>query len=114
VLTQQEGTFSYADEENEYYEYFRRIVGSIVVLTEPLSITSLVDLFRLEQDNISRCLGDLRLVLHILDDSGILVRTLHLSFGEFLLSDKLRDRPFRVDGPATHQLLSNKCLELLS
>ena len=46
--------------------------------------------------------------------SEIPVRTLHLSFSEFLLSDELRDRPFGVDGKATHQLLSNKCLELLS
>ncbi|KAH8781592.1 hypothetical protein BGZ57DRAFT_887356 [Hyaloscypha finlandica] len=114
VLTQQEGTFSHADEENEYYENFRRIVGSIVVLAEPLSIASLADLLGLEQDDISRCLADLRSVLHIPDDSEIPVRTLHLSFSEFLLSDELRDQPFGVDGPATHQLLSNKCLELLS
>lgn len=114
VLTQQEGTFSHADEENEYYENFRRIVGSIVVLAESLSFASLADLLALEQDDISRCLDDLRSVLHIPDDSEIPVRTLHLSFSEFLLSDELRDRPFGVDGPATHQLLSNKCLELLS
>ena len=114
VLTQQVGTFSEADEENEYYEEFRTIVGSIVILTEPLSIRSLAALLEVDQDIIALRLDDLHSVLQIPTNYEMPVRTLHLSFSEFLLSDKLRDRPFGVDGPATHQMLLNKCLELLS
>ncbi|KAG9227960.1 hypothetical protein BJ875DRAFT_490520 [Amylocarpus encephaloides] len=114
VLTQQEGTFGEADEENEYYEEFRTIVGSIVILVEPLSIRSLVTLLEMDQDLIALRLDDLHSVLHIPTDYEIPVQTLHLSFSEFLLSDKIQVRPFRVDGPATHQMLLNKCLDLLS
>ena len=39
---------------------------------------------------------------------------MHLSFSEYLLSEKLQHQPFGVDGPATHRILLNKCLELLS
>lgn len=53
-------------------------------------------------------------VLRIASDYETPIRTLHLSFSEFLLSNKLRDQPFRIDGPATHQLLLTKCLELMS
>ena len=53
-------------------------------------------------------------VLRIPTNYKILVRTLYLFFSEFLLSDKLRDRPFGVGGPATYQMVLNKCLELLS
>jgi hypothetical protein len=114
VLTQQVGTFSETDEENEYYEEFRKIVGSIVILAEPLSIRSLAALLEMDEDTIALRLDDLHSVLHVPTNYEIPVRTLHLSFSEFLLSEKLRDRPFRVDGPATHQMLLNKCLKLLS
>lgn len=40
------------------------------------------------------------------------MRTLHLSFDEFLLSDKRKEDPFHVDGPATHRMLLMGCLEL--
>ncbi|RDW62068.1 hypothetical protein BP6252_11501 [Coleophoma cylindrospora] len=114
VLTQHVGTFSETYDENEYYEQFRRIVGSIVTLAEPLSITSLESLLGMDQDVIERHLDDLQSVLHVPKDNIMPVRTLHLSFREFLLSDKLQDRPFGVNGPATHRMLLNKCLELLS
>jgi hypothetical protein len=53
-------------------------------------------------------------VLRILTDSDTPIRTLHLSFSEFLLSDKLQSESFKVDGRATHRMLLSKCLQLLS
>src|SRR2546430_14771495 len=55
-----------------------------------------------------------RSVLRVPADFETPVRTLHLSFGEFLLSEKLQHQPFGVDGPATHRMLLTKCLNLLS
>jgi hypothetical protein len=89
VLTQQVGTFSETDEENEYYEEFRKIVGSIVILAELLSIRSLAALLEIDEDTIALRLDDLHSVLYVPTNYEILVRTFYLSFSEFLLSEKL-------------------------
>jgi NACHT domain len=101
------------------YEEFRMIVGSIIILAESLSIASLTDLLKdsqhdFSQDDIWRRLHPLHSVLRVPADFVGPVQTLHLSFREFLLSDKLQHKPFGVDGPATHRMLVTKCLELLS
>jgi hypothetical protein len=86
--------------------------GSILVLAEPLSISSLADLLNMTQDDCQ--LRSLHSVLRVPADFETPVRTLHLSFGELLLSEKLQHQPFGVDGPATHRMLLTKCLNLLS
>src|SRR5438034_872261 len=63
---------------------------------------------------IARRLCSLHSVLLVPDDPETPIRTLHLSFGEFLLSDKLQQEPFGVNGLATHRMLSTRCLQLLS
>jgi hypothetical protein len=95
-------------------QQFRVIVGSIVVFAEPLSISSLAELLNLPQDDIWSHLSSLHSVLHIPADFETPVRTLHLSFAEFLLSDKLQHQSFRVDGLGTHRMLLTRCLEVLS
>lgn len=103
----------YAERESLYAE-FRIIVGSIVLLASPLSRSSLAVLLDMRQQKIAIRLRSLYSVLHIPIDPEQPIRTLHLSFGEFLLSNKLHDEPFRVDGPATHRMLLSRCLQLLS
>jgi hypothetical protein len=69
------------------------IVGSIVTLAEPLSVTSLAALLNVSLPTIVRRLRPLHSVLQVPTDSKTPIRTLHLSFREFLLSDKLRHEP---------------------
>lgn len=114
VLTQLPATLSNPRDEKKLYQEFRMIVGSIVSLVEPLSVTSLAALLKMPRDTIERRLRPLHSVLRVPADFDTPVRTLHLSFSEFLLSDKHRNQPFGVDGPATHQMLLTRCLELLS
>ncbi|KIX03848.1 uncharacterized protein Z518_07401 [Rhinocladiella mackenziei CBS 650.93] len=114
VLTQLPSTLSNSSDKGKLYQEFRMIVGSIVILAEPLSTTSLAALLNISSATISRRLRPLHSVLRVPADSETPIRTLHLSFREFLLSDKMRDKPFGVDGPATHRLLLTKCLRLLS
>jgi hypothetical protein len=114
VLTQLPATLSDSRDKEKLYQEFRMIVGSIVTLTEPLSVTSLAALLNMNRGTIGLRLRPLHSVLRVPADPETPVRTLHLSFSEFLLSDKLRNRPFGVDGPATHRMLLTKCLELLS
>jgi hypothetical protein len=114
VLTQLPSTLSNSSDKGKLYQEFQMIVGSIVTLAEPLSTTSLAALLNISLATIVRRLRPLHSVLRVPADSETPIRTLHLSFREFLLSDKMQDKPFGVDGPATHRLLLTKCLQLLS
>ena len=114
VLTQLSATLSDSRDEEKLYQEFRMIVGSIVTLAEPLSVMSLAALLNMNRGTIGLRLRPLHSVLCVPADPETPVRTLHLSFSEFLLSDKLRNQPFGIDGPATHRMLLTKCLELLS
>lgn len=93
---------------------FRTVVGSIVVLANPLSVASLEILLKVSLTLINFLLRTLHSILYVPADLETPVRTLHLSFGELLLGDKLRDHPFGVDGTTTHRMLLTRCLELLS
>jgi hypothetical protein len=114
VLTQLTATLRDSRDKEKLFQEFRTIVGSIVTLAEPLSLTSLAVLLSMPSVAVARRLYPLHSVLRIPSDPETPVRPLHLSFREFLLSEKLRHEPFGIDGPATHQLLLTKCLQLLS
>ncbi|KAL9027314.1 MAG: hypothetical protein Q9196_004145, partial [Gyalolechia fulgens] len=114
VLTQLSVRLNNLHDKDRLYEEFRMIVGSIVSLTEPLSTQSLAILLNISPDTIALRLRPLHSVLRIPTDSGTPIRTLHLSFNEFLLSDQLQSQPFGVNGRATHRMLFSKCLQLLS
>ena len=75
---------------------------------------SLADLLPVSKDDIWCHLRPLHSVLQIPANPEKPIRTLHLSFREFLLSDKIRHEPFAVDGLATHRMLLTKCLDMLS
>jgi hypothetical protein len=114
VLTQMTATLANLPDTDRLHEEFRMIVGSIIALAEPISITSLATLLTLSPETIALRLRPLHSVLRVPADAETPIRTLHLSFGEFLLSGKLSDKPFGINSPTTHQMLSTKCLELLS
>jgi hypothetical protein len=114
VLMQLPATLSNSGDEDRLYQEFRTIVGSIVNLAEPLSKTSLAVLLNEPLGTICLRLRPLQSVLQVPADLKTPIRTLHLSFREFLLSEKVRNKPFGIDGPATHRMLLKKCLELLS
>lgn len=114
VLKQMSANLSEPSDEPQLYQEFRMIVGAIVTLAEPISIQSLAAVLNVRPAMIERRLRSLHSVLQIPTDPETPIRAFHLSFSEFLLSEKLRDQPFGVDGPATHRMLLTKCLELLS
>ena len=94
---------------------FREVVGSIIVLKSPLSISSLVHLLNIPKEDISCKLDLLHSVLNIPIDEDMPVRLLHLSFREFLLDTQKRGKsPFWVNEKETHKKLSSKCIQLLS
>ncbi|KAH0542416.1 hypothetical protein FGG08_003171 [Glutinoglossum americanum] len=94
---------------------FRDIVGSIVILESPLSISSLAHFFQISKEDIRCRLDSLHSVLSIPDSEDLPVRLLHLSFRDFLVDPQKKEKsPFWIDERETHEGLANKCLELLS
>jgi hypothetical protein len=103
------------DDKEEWLIEFREVVGSIVVLESPLSITSLGCLLRLSQEEVRCRLDSLHSVLSVPNSEDVPVRLLHLSFREFLVdSQKQGKNPFWVDEKSTHNKLASRCLELMS
>ncbi|KAK2926405.1 hypothetical protein FoTM2_013271 [Fusarium oxysporum f. sp. vasinfectum] len=94
---------------------FRTVVGSIVLLAEPLSTSSLARLLDISRSVIDRRLASLHSVLSVPASAESPVRMFHLSFRDFLVDpDKRSTNPFWVDEIATHEIIANRCLELLS
>ncbi|KAI9765959.1 MAG: hypothetical protein M1839_005275 [Geoglossum umbratile] len=94
---------------------FRDIVGGIVVLESPLSISSLANFFQISKEDVRCRLDSLHSVLSIPDSEDLPVRLLHLSFRDFLIDPQKKGKnPFWMDKRETHERLASKCLELLS
>ena len=108
------------DDENEMnqkaqFKKFQEIVGSIVILENPLSINSLENLLCVPKDDINCSLDLLHSVLDVPDDADRPVRLLHSSFRDFLLDPHRRDKgPFWINERTTHESLADKCLRLMS
>jgi len=94
---------------------FRRIVGSIVILTDALTACALAKLLDAEQWEVERTLESLGSVLAYSDREDIPIRLLHLSFRDFLLDDqRCHDPRFRIVGHNAHMELAVSCIELMS
>jgi NACHT domain len=109
-----QGNLTRSEKESRIQE-FRNIVGSIVILFEPLSRASLAVLLGIPKITIDRRLHTLHSVLRVPKDPKSPVRLFHLSFRDFLVdSEKRETNPFWVDEADTHNKLVTRCLELLS
>jgi hypothetical protein len=93
---------------------FREIIGSIVILTDPLPISSLARLLGISKEDVDSRLDDLHSVLSIPSDQGSPVRLLHLSFRDFLLDREKKGKWFWVDEMETHGMIATRCIELMS
>ncbi|KAF3225827.1 hypothetical protein TWF106_001700 [Orbilia oligospora] len=95
---------------------FREIIGSIIMLADPLSITSLENLLGKPQSEIGGILHHLHSVLNIPKDKSAPIRTLHLSFREFLVDPTKEgsDLWFWIDKKETHSVIAKRSLAILS
>ncbi|KAK6360849.1 hypothetical protein TWF730_006965 [Orbilia blumenaviensis] len=102
--------------EKEYIlEEFRTIVGSIVILANPLSINALASLLEASPKAVAHRLDLLHSALSVPDDQNTPVRLLHLSFRDFLLdTEKQGKSPFWIDEKEGHKFLLAQCLKRLS
>ncbi|KAH8744334.1 WD domain-containing protein [Hyaloscypha finlandica] len=96
---------------------FHKLVGTIVILAEPLSIQVLASLLKIDTEIIRLRLERLRSVLRIPESDLVPVSLFHLSFTEFLLDpEKKQDKEknwFSVDQEEMHEMIAVSCLELM-
>ncbi|EAU30114.1 hypothetical protein ATEG_09923 [Aspergillus terreus NIH2624] len=97
-------------EKQQLLQEFQDIVGVIILLAVPLSINTLSPFLGRERDQISNRLDSFRSVLSIPSDDNQPVRTLHLSFPEFLGQTTSK---FRVDAPTKHKDIAESCLRTM-
>jgi hypothetical protein len=95
-------------------EEFREIVGPIIVLANPLSIHSLASILVIPEDEIAHRLELLHSVLSIPKDRTTSIKLLHLSFRDFLLNPKTKEKTkFWISEEEVHTRLSIQCIQLL-
>lgn len=90
---------------------FHKVVGTIVILEIPLSVTSLSRLLGVSERLIHTRLNSLHSVLNVPDDETLPVRLFHLSFRDFLLDPETREKTlFWVNEKEMHYKLTIQCL----
>ncbi|KAG7403810.1 Vegetative incompatibility protein HET-E-1 [Fusarium oxysporum f. sp. rapae] len=98
------------DDRKQIINDFKMIVGSIVILANPISAWALSQLLEVDPEVVENRLDTLHSVLSIPLERTIPVRLLHLSFRDYLITE---ESDFRVDERHTHQTLAKHCLRIM-
>jgi hypothetical protein len=109
-------TTNYTNEEKEeVYRMLKRILGSIIILSSPLSADSLSKLLHIQKQDVNETLEDLHSILDIPEERTRPLRLHHPSFRDFLLSkERCGDPHLRVEEKQAHQALADNCIRLMS
>jgi hypothetical protein len=96
---------------------FQEIIGVIILLAAPLSLSSLADLLELQERNVSIRLRSFHSVLVIPSDPSLLIETFHSSFHDYLLDEGTKADPeisrFWVDKGEKHEFIARHCLTVM-
>ncbi|RYO88741.1 hypothetical protein DL764_008694 [Monosporascus ibericus] len=93
---------------------FRRVVGSIVVLSDAMTCADLSTMLEEPRDVITKTLHCLHSVLDVPEEETRPIRLLHPSFRDFLLDpQRCQNKTFSVNATAAHSHLFNCCLRLM-
>ncbi|KAM0347540.1 hypothetical protein ACHAP4_011340, partial [Fusarium culmorum] len=102
------------EEREEVIEDFKVIVGSIITLASPLSVTALSRLIDVWPDTVDERLDVLHSVLSIPLERTMPVRLLHLSFRDYLVDPENKGTvEFLVDQKLIHRRLAKHCLRVM-
>lgn len=100
-------------QKKQLIQEFREIVGTIMMLESPLSVTSLSRLIGVFERLVIIKLDLLHSVISIPKEKTMPIRLLHLSFRDFLLDPETREKtPLWVDEKEAHQRLAGQCLSV--
>ena len=93
---------------------FQLIVGSLVTLFNPLTVSGLADLLDTPPWKVENMVQSLNSVLHYSEVDDIQITPLHLSFRDHLLNSQRCDPRFNITEADKHRELAVSCLQLLS
>ncbi|PYH52143.1 purine and uridine phosphorylase, partial [Aspergillus niger CBS 101883] len=100
--------------QKQLVQEVREVVGTIILLESPLSVTSLSKLMGISTQSIHARLNSLHSVLYIPNNDMLPVRLFHQSFRDFLLDLSTRDKtPFWIDEKGMNQMLFTLCLSVM-
>ncbi|PYH47089.1 putative wd40 protein [Aspergillus saccharolyticus JOP 1030-1] len=100
--------------QSQLVQKVREVLGTIILLENPLSVTSLSKLMGISMQSINASLNSLHSVLNIPNNKTLPVRLFHLSFRDFLLDSSTRDKtPFWIDKMEMNQKLADRCLSIM-
>ncbi|KAK4907944.1 hypothetical protein LTR49_023093 [Elasticomyces elasticus] len=105
-------------------DMFRTIIGSLILLSDPLSATSLSNLLGTSIEDVGAFVPPLQSVLNVPEsadgtpDPLCAIKLFHLSFRDFLVNPDLakddEGKKFWIDEAQAHSQLAGHCLRLLS
>ncbi|WZH45391.1 NACHT domain-containing protein [Fusarium acuminatum] len=91
-------------------ESFVDVVGSLIFLGSPLSVTALANILELDAREFMGQIDPLRYVIDVPSDDGK-IQLFHLSFRDYLLSNSAGE--LQVDEAKCHAKLASRCIKLL-
>lgn len=100
-------------QETQVLREFRNIVGTIIVLANPLPSSTIATLLGISTDVMNGRLALLHSVLSVPSSIDAPIRVLHLSFRDFLAENDDPNMRFSIDEKQAHANLASKCLAAL-
>ncbi|KAF2224457.1 hypothetical protein BDZ85DRAFT_102571 [Elsinoe ampelina] len=121
VLTQYLNT-DFASDRQERIRIFTKVIGTVILLFDPLSVNNLARLLVEDADQVQRRLGSLRSILILADEQQkeAPIRTLHMTLHDFLTSDRIALSSnqllwsLRIHKETQHGDIATNCIRLLS
>ncbi|KAJ7722687.1 WD40-repeat-containing domain protein [Mycena metata] len=93
---------------------FRKIVGAIILLQNPLSRSALADLLQHDEADLEGALAPLHSLLNIPSNRDQPIQIFHPSFRDFLLiEERCQDTRFTIPEGRTHAQLALYCLKIM-
>jgi hypothetical protein len=92
--------------------HFERVIGTIMLVTEPLSIKNLGFLLQVETGHVLLALLGIQSVLMVPEDDDQPVRLVHTSLRDFLITGS-RSREWYIHPPAHHLRITIDCLKAI-
>ena len=101
-------------DNSQRYSRFQAVVGTIMLIFNPLSVKSLSELLRLHPSHIRTTMRSLHSLLLVPDNMDDPIQTFHKSFPDFLTDpERCKDKHFFVE-PAFHNVeILLSCLNLM-
>lgn len=100
-------------EKEQMYDVFRRILGCLIVVSEPISLGTLAHFLRDSEKRLTENLRLLHAIVKVPKDDSQCLSFFHKSFRDYLL-DKERSWPdFWIEETEAHQAMFDSCLDTM-